>query len=437
MLKSSAISLGREDGQAVMLVVAAMGIFLIGALGLAIDGGQMYAQRQMAQAVADAAAQAGIMSILKGTNITSANPFGIGPTPIASSVCTTTDARTPCVYARFNGFGGTASDTVTLSFPATVSGVTLSSAAVPFFGVTVRRTLQTGLIRLVGAAATSQITAKATAGIVGVVSPSCMYVLDPSAASAFQATNGAQVTLSGCSVIVDSTNAGAALVSGNGNVTASAINVVGGASISGGGSTNPVPTTGVSPQPDPFLSVVPPAVGGCDFTNYSKGSGTWTLTPGVYCGGISLHNGAIATFNPGTYIVLGALSFQSSTSTGGGVMFYITGNVTYPYAPLAVSNGASVTLSAQTSGQYLGILFFQDRLNSQAAVFNGGATMKLTGSLYFADASLSYTNGSSAVSYSTALVAKRIAFAGGTSGVLYDPTGLKTGLFSHAVALVQ
>ena len=66
---SFATTFGREDGQAVILVVVAMSVLLIGALGLAIDGGQMYAQRQMAQAAADAAAQAGIMSIFTGTNI--------------------------------------------------------------------------------------------------------------------------------------------------------------------------------------------------------------------------------------------------------------------------------------------------------------------------------------------------------------------------------
>jgi hypothetical protein len=36
-----------------MLVVVAMGIFLADALDLAIDAGQMYAQRQMAQTAAD------------------------------------------------------------------------------------------------------------------------------------------------------------------------------------------------------------------------------------------------------------------------------------------------------------------------------------------------------------------------------------------------
>src|SRR5438045_2863314 len=47
-----------RKGQALLLVVTALGIFLVGAMGLVIDGGQMYAHREMAQAAADAAAQA-------------------------------------------------------------------------------------------------------------------------------------------------------------------------------------------------------------------------------------------------------------------------------------------------------------------------------------------------------------------------------------------
>jgi len=438
-LKPKANHSGREAGQAVLIVVAAMALLLFGALGLAIDGGQMYAHRQMAQAAADAAAQAGIMSIFRGTNITAVPPFGIGTSPLASYVCTTTDARTPCVYARNNGFGGTVADTVTLSYPTTVPGVGLSSVSVPVLVVTVQRTLQTGLIRMIpGAPATSTIKAKATAALVGAVSSNCMYVLDPTASSAFQVTNGAQITVSGCGIMVNSSHAtSAALINGSAKVTATAFNVVGGASISGGGSATPTPTTGVSSVADPFLSVTAPPVGTCDFTNYSKGAGSWTLTPGVYCGGISLHNGALATFSPGTYIVIGPLDLQFSASTGSGVMFYLTGNATYPYGSVSVSNGATVTLSAPSSGQYLGLLFFQDRADTVAATFNGGSAMQLTGSLYFPKATLSYTNGSSAVAYATALVANKIIFGGGTSGILYDPTGLKTGLFSKAVALVQ
>jgi hypothetical protein len=438
-LKHFAHTFGREDGQAVILVVVAMSILLIGALGLAIDGGQMYAHRQMAQAAADAAAQAGIMSIFDGTNATSAHPFGTGSPPIASSVCTTTDARTPCVYARNNGFGGTSADTVTLSFPTTVSGVTLSSATVPALAVTVQRTLKTGLIRFIGAGATVTIMAKGTAGLVGTVSPDCVYALDPSASSAFKATNGATVALNGCAIAVNSSNSAAFLVNGGSSVTASAISVVGGASITNGGSTTPAPTTGVPPVTDPLASLPSPAVGACNHTNYSPGWGTWALTPGVYCGGINISNGATATFAAGTYIIKGGslTLVGGTTDTGSGVMFYLTGtNATY--GSVNISNGANVTFSGQTSGPYTGIVFYQDRTitSSVNATFSGGVAMKLTGTLYFPTTSVLFSNGSSVSNVYTAIVAKQVSFTGGTS-LQYDATGMKTGLFSKAVALVQ
>ena len=416
-----------------------MSILLIGALGLAIDGGQMYAHRQMAQAAADAAAQAGIMNILDGTNATSAHPFGTGTPPIASSVCTIADGRTPCVYARDNGFGGTSSDTVTLSFPATVSGVTLSSGSVPAFAVTVQRTLKTGLIRFIGAGATSTITAKATAGLVGTVSPNCVYALDPSAQNAFQATNGATVALNGCAIAVNSTNSDALTVNGGSTVSASAITIAGGDSISNGGSTTPAPTTGAASAADPLASLPSPTVGACNYTNYSPGYGTWALTPGTYCGGINISNGATATFAAGTYIINGGslTLVGGTTDTGSGVMFYLTGT-NASYGSVNISNGANVTFSGPTSGSYMGVVFYQNRsiTSSVNATFSGGVSMKLTGTLYFPTTSVVFSNGSSVSNVYTAIVAKQVAFTGGTS-LQYDATGLKTGLFSKAVALVQ
>jgi hypothetical protein len=435
-LKRSTTNPGREGGQAVILVVVAMSILLIGALGLAIDGGQMYAHRQMAQAAADAAAQAGIMSIFDGTNATSAHPFGTGTPPIASSVCTTTDGRTPCVYARNNGFGGTTADTVTLSFPATVSGVGLSASTVPALAVSVQRTLQTGLIRFVGAAATSSITAKATAALIGSVSPDCVYVLDPqNTANTFQAINGVTVVVNGCSIIVNSSNSQAAEILYV-NITAPAVDIVGKCNCQG---TYPPIVPVSTPIADPFLSVAAPAVGACNFNNYSPGYGNWTLNPGVYCGGITINNGATATFNPGTYIINGGvLSVQGgSTVTGSGVMFYLTGT-NASYGSVNIANGANVTFSAQTSGPYLGILFFQDRTitSGNNATFAGGATMKLTGSLYFPTTAVSFSDGSSTAAFNTAIIAYQVWFTGGVN-IQYDSTGLKTGLFSKAVALVQ
>lgn len=433
------IPFGPRSGQAVILVVVAMSLLLIGALGLAIDGGQMYAQQQMAQAAADAAAQAGILSILKGTNATSTYTFGTGATPIASYACTTADGRTPCVYARNNGFGGTASDTVTLSYPSSVSGATLSSVTVPAFEVTVQRTLQTGFIRFIGGPATTSITAKAIAGIAGTVSPDSIIVLGPGA-NAFLANNGVSVTVNGGAIAIDSSNSDAATITGGASVTASAIGIVGAAVMNNGGSTSPAPVTGAPVVADPLASLpgLTPASCATHPTTYYPPTGT-TLNPGTYCGGITVDNGATnITFSAGNYIIDGGyLTFASGTSTGSGVMFYLTGtNATY--GSVVIDNGATVTMSAPASGVYQGILFFQDRSITSAnnATFAGGATMQLTGSLYFPTTDVSFSNGTSVANYSTAIVASAVSFAGGAN-IKYDSTGSKTGLFIKAVALVQ
>ena len=118
-------------------------------------------------------------------------------------------------------------------------------------------------------------------------------------------------------------------------------------------------------------------------------------------------------------------------------MFYLTGtNSTYD--SVAVQNGVSVSFSAPTSGTYRGVLFFQDRsiVSSQNATFAGGATMQLTGSLYFPTTGVSFSNGSSSVAYNTAIVAKQLSFTS-SAYFKYDSTGSKTGLVTQSVALVQ
>ena len=72
-----------EAGQAVLLVVVALSIFLLGAVGVAIDGSHLYAERQMAQAAADAGAQAAIMTLLDGSTSTGF-PTGWSGGPVSS-----------------------------------------------------------------------------------------------------------------------------------------------------------------------------------------------------------------------------------------------------------------------------------------------------------------------------------------------------------------
>jgi len=438
-VKLSLINCGSKRGQAAIAVLLATSILLLGALGFAIDGAQMYVQRQMAHAAADAAVEAGIMSILDGTNITSAYPFGTGATPIASSVCTTTDGRTPCVYARNNGFGGTASDTVTLSFPASISGVTLTSATVPALEVTVQRTLATGFIQMIAGPSALSVTASATAGLVGTVSPNSIYVLDPSAKNAFQVSGAATVTVNGGGIVINSSNSDAATISGSAQVNAGEIEVAGGVSITGAASTNPAPVTGIAQVADPFASLPALTPGSCAThpTNYSPPTGT-TLQPGTYCGGISVGGVANVTFAAGDYIINGGgVTFgNSSVVTGSGVMFYLTGTNT-TYGSFTASGATTVTLSAPTSGSYLGVLFFQDRsiTSSNGASIGNSANVSLTGTLYFPTTAVSFS-GAVGTSSTMAVVADQVSFSGSAS-IQHDSTGLKTGLFSTGAALVQ
>jgi uncharacterized membrane protein len=148
-----------ERGQATILVVLAMGIFLLGALGLAIDGSQLYAQRQMAQAAADAAAEAGILSLYNC------------PTP-SNNGTTCSSTRFAYQYVRANGFGQRG-DAVHIHFrsspcsgPSAGLGLPLSPSDLPnkVICVSVSRTVETTFLSLIGPTAAT-IRASAMAGI--------------------------------------------------------------------------------------------------------------------------------------------------------------------------------------------------------------------------------------------------------------------------------
>src|SRR6266702_209960 len=341
-----------EDGQAIVLLALAMGIFLLGAVGLGFDGSNLYFQRQASQLAADAAAQAGMISIFNGTNGSGAAAF-----TATTFTCTTTDAKTPCKYARMNGFGGTSIDTVTVDFPpdSAAPGVSSFSTTDPvhLIRVTVSRSVNTTLMRLLGPTATT-VNTTAMAAIIGVVSPTPIVVTHPTLAKALY-LNGTTDTIKICggptrSIQVNSSNADAFHVtSGNVDLSQAGPSDPGDCSattgsadfaVTGGPTADPGVNFGTGgtgkyvsnafPIDDPLKDVpaptapanpgshahIGPGIHGC-----TNASGCEEYTPGLWPGGLDL-TGKTVIFDPGLYYVQGGgVTFKSTVGgQGAGVV---------------------------------------------------------------------------------------------------------------------
>ena len=433
-----------EDGQAIILVALGMSIFLLAAIGFAVDGAHLYAQRQMAQTAADAAAQAGVMSIFEGTNGSGTAAFSTSST----FTCSTTDAKTPCVYASQNGFGGTTADGVTIDFPgaAAAPGVALANDfPVNVVRATVTRNVNTTILRLLGPTVT-QIKAVAVAAITSVVAPVPILVMHPTLTGALSTNGGPLITICGGphrSIQVNSNDPNSSASNGaKGTIdlshagppdpgdcstgTGADFGDFGGPSSPAftfkGGSTGtyqqPAP-----PLPDPLLSVPVPSVpsaapapvaiangvSGCPIGSKKQ---CYLYAPGAYPSGLVLKNQAAIMESGIYYLQSNGLSCQANcdmymatgypftytdptsgtTSTwSSNVMFYNTGPLVGGFAnagSFQVGANGNITLTGSPpDSPFKGILFFQDRnsvanTGKNAHSLGGGGGLTLVGTIY-------------------------------------------------------
>ena len=383
-------SRGRKGFVLVTLMVSL--VVLLAFLGLSVDVGYMEYQKTRMQTAADAAALGGVQEI-----------------KLAGSATAVAAAKTD---AALNGFtDGRNSASVSVANPPSSGYYTSDSTAVE---VMISQSVSTYFMRLVGS---PTITVRARAVARRGAGTNCLYALEPTASGAFSASGGINVQV-GCGVVVNSSSGTAMSVSGGATVAATSFGVVGDYSISGGSMVTPTPIAHVASETDPLSYVPAPTVGSCDHTNYSvSGGATAVANPGVYCKGISISGGSRLTFNPGTYILKGGGFSVSggSTATGAGVTFYNTAAAGNPYAPISISGGTTISLSAPTTGPLAAMLFFQDRsiVSASANSISGGASTVLNGALYFSTSPVTYSGGT-AGTY-TIIVARNVSFSGGSA----------------------
>jgi hypothetical protein len=457
----------RRSGQALLLVTFALTL-IFAMLSLAVDLGWAYYRREAGQSAAEAGAAAAVRAVTAGTpacgtgNVWCGSPAGtITNCPATAPTTATTSYNNACMLAAANGYTTTRSTTVsvqanTTSPPPTVPGVTVSywvtvrvsETPNSFFGVPIGIG---GLSPLTSnVISTSAIT---TSGIPA--NSPCIYVLSPSGTT-FTLGNGATVTTSSCGVYVNSTT-----TTGNGamwvtsRLNSPKVSVVGGDLVNNGGCVAAsssaacgtiTPTLGAATIVDPFVNLPAPTIpSSCPAGNFTSwqatpytttGATTANPTAGCY-NGFTLGNSMSMQMGAGTYVINGGVfSIQggSTLTTTGGVMIYLTNG-----ASVNIGNGTTSTMSAESSGTYEGVLFFQDRTMTSpaASTFEGGSTMNLTGSLYFPNALLNINNGSAA--NTEGLVVGSVNFQGGSQTYNQATSQSQTGLpvSSSAFSVLQ
>ncbi len=195
----------------------------------------------------------------------------------------------------------------------------------------------------------------------------------------------------GCSIQVNSTDPSALTTNSSSTVDADSTCVTG--DYEGSGYT-PTPYTGCTPVADPMAYLAPPTVDPCDHTDYVVDSGPIVdLWPGVYCGKLEVNSGGEAFLNPGVYIMDDALFKANSDSTilGTDVTIYLTGTGGY----LEFNSDSTVQLSASLTGEYAGIVVYQDRTVADGTVhlINSDSTSYLEGTVYLPNGKVMINSG--------------------------------------------
>jgi hypothetical protein len=147
----------------------------------------------------------------------------------------------------------------------------------------------------------------------------------------------------------------------------------------------------------------------------SRSSSGSTLQPGVYEGGISISGSRNVTLLPGIYVMRGGgFSVTGSAIVSGSEVVIFNTTSAYPAAGgscagISFGDSARATLSAPTSGDYRGMVVYQDESCAAGMTWSGSSISSLTGTTYVPMAAVSATG--SAVFELTQLIADQLTTA--------------------------
>lgn len=383
-----------RDESASTLPLAALAFpVILGFAGLGTDAAYWMSEKRELQAAADAAVLAAGYELANDS----------------SDYMDTAAVR----EAQRNGYHSDANgvlqlNTVSSGSDGTVLAVTLTQDANTFFS----QIVFTNPIR---------VSAYAEAHISGVTGNFCILALEELQDDSLSTFGAVNVEAPSCGLAVNSNSPEALTLTGNSSVEVGTVRVVGDYDTKGG-SVNFIYSdlqTGTAPLEDPYADLEVPDDGPCDENNLKVNSSTF-LTPGRYCGGLDISGTNDIELDPGVYIIDGGdLKITGGgTITGDDVTIILTGDGN-DYAQVDISGNRELELYASDSGDYSGVVFYQDRnspysKNAENKIV-GTAKISLNGAVYFPNQGVRFGGNSEFIGQTepcTRLIARTVTLAG-------------------------
>ena len=414
----------RRGNVAVMTAVGL--VAMMGVVALSLDGGAMFAERRHSQSASDAAALAAASELFENYWLLSGEDYF------------NTAKNSALDVAKDNGYANDGiTSTVTVNVPPT-SGFYKDKRG--YAEVIIESKFKRGFSAIFGG---GDISIKSRAVAVGtpIAADVGILVLDPDMRSALNSQGSGTTDVNGTPVIVNSTHSEATVVGGGGFLKADKFFLTGSYVVNGsGGSLEGKLYLNRPPTPDPLADLPPPDPNKLIIRSFKKiqyTSGSMTLEPGVYTGGINVSGTGNLTLKPGIYYMDGGgFSFSGQGSLyGPEVMVYNAPGNGNSHG-ISVTGQGSMILSGPTSGPYQGLTFFQERTsNVTGNVAGTGGETSITGTFYFAGALLKIAGNGGVANLGSQYISRELYLGGnGDINVEWSPDKVAR---SRAIHLVE
>jgi hypothetical protein len=349
--------LANSSGQFGMAVTLML-IPLAAGVGLAVDYGNMARERSSLQAALDAAVIEMATNVMKSLDEAELAERGLHV--LKANLTATSQTDVESVRLVPHGFAQHADGRMHLS----------AEARLDYRHVIPRPYFMTD-----SEATTLNVESRVTAATGDLA---CVYALNHTAPRAFQAGGSTTVEMEGCVIASNSSAADAVYVGGSGELEAECIQSSGGIDAGSGLTTNCAANREYAwRSPDPYENLaepIPPILRSNPKNNDTE------LEPGRYSN-LRLQNDI--HLQPGLYYIEGSLTIQGSV-TGSGVTFFMKDG------GIRTNGSASLSLSAPTSGEYAGMLFWSAPANTADHRFNGNGATDLDGVIYLPKGDLTF-----------------------------------------------